>query len=296
MLEVGRKMLEICSASHTACKGSTFFTALPTRVIDVGDNQTAPFLYIPKGRFDRYCALSYCWGSDSGWYNTTKENISERTRSLPFVLKEKPIPRTYHDAIITTRTLGIRYLWIDAICIIQDEAEDWQRESSKMREIYQNAYCTIAATGSKHANDGFLNERPGEKFMPRGGSVRFLGGYVEAPSPDRTRLIDNAPLSRRGWVLQEALLSPRTLHWTAHCLYYECPAGQSTEGGGFESVSSPRLSRFLHREAIINSKKLLPDKMHQIWYALLGEYTKRELTKKKIVCQLFQDSQIMFNC
>ncbi|KAH7076852.1 heterokaryon incompatibility protein-domain-containing protein [Paraphoma chrysanthemicola] len=144
-------MIQTClsSASHSACSGFNLEQqSLPTRVIDVGSGTNPPFLFITGGKVERYCTLSYCWGQCSTAYNTTRDNLVAHEKELPIVSPELKMPKTYHDAIVITRHLGVRYLWIDAICIVQDDPEDWRAEAAKMKDIYQNSYCTIAATGS----------------------------------------------------------------------------------------------------------------------------------------------------
>ena len=287
VLDIARIMLDTCvsDSSHVTCMKADALHAMPTRVIDVGDSETLPCLYLPKGRAARYCTLSYCWGANGAWYQTTNDNISERSRSLPFITNGKPMPKTYHDAIIIARCLGIRYLWIDALCIIQDDAEDWQRESAKMIDIYHHSYCTIAATGSTHAEEGILNPRPAQHlttsefgFGWKRPEFKYFGQHLGAASPEKGRLVKDAHLNTRGWVLQEGLLSPRILHFTAHCLYFECLSGTSSE---LDPMNNLRLSEdqsqsIKHR---LISEKLHPLIAYEIWWDILHEYTGKSLTK-----------------
>jgi hypothetical protein len=114
---------------------------LPTRLIDVGppDNAKKPRLCLGQdiGEDKRYITLSHCWGGDtSGILKTTRATIDERL--LGFEMES--LPQNFRDAIVMTRKLRVRYLWIDSLCIIQDSREDWEQESAVMGEVYSNCY------------------------------------------------------------------------------------------------------------------------------------------------------------
>jgi len=101
-------------------------------------------------------ALSYCWGQARHERSlTTESNIDARFHGFPI----DDLSRTLQDAILTTRALGINYIWIDAICTVQGNPDDWAREASKMGEIYNHAYLTLAPVISESARDGFLQDR-----------------------------------------------------------------------------------------------------------------------------------------
>lgn len=123
------------------------------------------------------------------------------------------LPKTFRDAIIVTRALNIRYLWIDALCIVQDESEDWQEQSAAMGGIHSNAHFTIAAHAAEDADDGFL-----EKSLSEPQTLRFGVGteqeYTLRTPADFHVDVERSQLSRRGWVLQERYLSSRILHFT----------------------------------------------------------------------------------
>jgi hypothetical protein len=116
------------------------------------------------GELQPYVALSYCWGTGQTLITTTRENLATHRDEIPF----ERLPRTITDAITITRDLSIQFLWVDALCIVQDslDGEDWQRESAKMGSIYGNAYATIAAEISEKCTDGFSNERNRARAAP----------------------------------------------------------------------------------------------------------------------------------
>lgn len=151
---------------------------LPTRLIDVGDpsGTQEPCLFVPgetnpkyvlSGEHTNYIALSYCWGSKeelvkNPCIKTTSSTLSDYIKSIPLAI----LPKTIADAINFTRQLGVRYLWVDSLCILQgnDQAaqEDWRRKSSKMASVYGGAFLTLAAARSYSVHDGIFEKREEE--------------------------------------------------------------------------------------------------------------------------------------
>ena len=149
---------------HVKCRPSDQLV-LPSRLINVGTNNNSRVKLVDTGygELQPYVALSYCWATGQT-LTTTRENLATHKDEIPF----ERLPRTIKDAITITRDLGIQFLWVDALCIVQDslDGEDWQRESAKMGSIYGNAYVTIAAEISENCTDGFLNERNRARAAP----------------------------------------------------------------------------------------------------------------------------------
>ena len=151
--------LRECVREHSRCRPS-FPIRWPTRLIDVGSPNSLqdPYLVVTSNTdtaIDRYAALSHCWGTPQAPYSgmyfaTVKQNIEQFIDGVGIVL----LPKTFQDAITVTRKLKIRYLWIDALCIIQDDEEDWAREAVEMNSVYGNAYVTIVATSSNSDHEG----------------------------------------------------------------------------------------------------------------------------------------------
>ena len=152
---LGMEWIHQCGLKHAACP-RVVDTDLPTRLINVGSEQPVqePRLEHTAGRQGQYVALSHCWG-DSSPPKTTTKSTAEHVLGIPF----STLPRTFQDAVTTTRQLGFKYLWIDCFCILQDDDADWQRECSLMHRTFANATVTIAGPGAGSANAGFLHER-----------------------------------------------------------------------------------------------------------------------------------------
>jgi hypothetical protein len=229
-----RKWLDECDTHHS-CKPSK--TLLPSRVIDVGhlgSSQVRLWEPVPEGTTGEYISLSYCWGT-SREFTTTRATIEERKKGIIIA----DIPKTYQDAVKLTRELGIRYLWVDALCICQDEHADWERESAKMLSTYSNAYLTISASRAKESSEGFLGKRLDRPLVGLEYSRGGLQGKALAFSlPLREELHKNhyitlpdEPLSKRAWGLQERVLSHRVLLYGTSQMFYECNEGYHGEDG-----------------------------------------------------------------
>jgi hypothetical protein len=171
------------------------------------------------------------------------------------LIEYENLSQTFKDAVPITRSLGLRYLWIDSLCIIQEETNnlDWEREASKMAAVYSNALVTIAATGARDGTGGCFNEENGkeiwvsdEKYATYSAHVRR---YIEHPDLDDIELSE-FPLSTRGWVHQERLLSPRFLHFGKREIAWECMEQSLCECAMFNTEEirrkMPRLTSFPH--------------------------------------------------
>jgi hypothetical protein len=147
------KWIAECNRSHPRCLDRIRNGCLPTRVIDVGDNEgKTPFLYISSQERGRYLALSYRWGKDS-FIRTTKSN----TAMLEMRLEMSILPKSFRDAIEITRALGVKYICIDSLCVVQDDMKDWEVESSRMATVYLDAYLVLAASQSESASGVLLD-------------------------------------------------------------------------------------------------------------------------------------------
>ncbi|KAH8587072.1 heterokaryon incompatibility protein-domain-containing protein [Bisporella sp. PMI_857] len=219
--------LSNCLRDHEECSSILLRSILPRRVIDVSDPE-APFLCIPNGQYERYMTLSYKWG-DSAKYMTTTGNENRHYQAISLKL----LPWTFREAIYITHWLGIRFLWIDALCIIQDSIEDVQQEIAVMDEIYRNSTLTIFAAGGDNANSGLSVDRnpfwnkPCELFLRTTASGHYTEGHVTV-TLDHFQP-ETLPLSERGWVLQEEILSRRGLIFSNTQLSWRCLCATASE-------------------------------------------------------------------
>lgn len=196
---------------------------LPTRVLYVGDPPDYDNLHLHvtgHGEKGTYITLSHRWGNDE-LLRTTTANIDEFRKKIGFSL----LPKLFKDAVVVTRKLGRKYLWIDSLCIIQegDDLADWRNQSGRMEEVFASAYCTIAATSATGSNEGFLTPRSSKRsIMLSDTKKKGLQVYVSAINDDFHHDVEEGELNKRAWVLQERALSRRTIHFTKEQTYWEC--------------------------------------------------------------------------
>jgi len=182
-----------------------------------------------------YVTLSHCWGKPSSSRLVLKQNnLGDMIQELPY---DRLTP-VFQDAVTVTRHLGIQYLWIDALCIIQDSKSDWAGESVRMGDIYHHATLNIASTCSPDSNTPFLRSRPRqEEFevqLPFSSSELGIdaGTVVLRPRQQEVRLVSGhlgQPLQSRAWCFQERVLSTRTVFFDELQFLWECRAGQQLE-------------------------------------------------------------------
>ena len=251
-MELIKRWLKECTQNHIEC-GVTEEPKLPARVVDIGLelDPKQPRLLVTNGQTGQYLAFSHYWGSKP-LFRTLRSNIEQLQTRIPV----QKLPRSFIDAIEVARILRIRYIWIDSLCIIQDDADDWEREAQKMGLIYENSQCTIAATSSDSSSSSFLNycskdfgtagsSRSGQMYPQDYSGSPFLplpydrkdparGSFYITQSRQKTDPLLNvsqAPLNTRGWVLQGRLLSRRILHFAADQVYWECRSHALAQDG-----------------------------------------------------------------
>lgn len=199
---------------------------LPTRLIDVGRDNTEPIRLVQTSQESAakspYIALSHCWGTLRREQRccTYADNIDQRKAHIAY----DELPPSFQDAVRVTRALGMRYLWIDSLCIVQDDPDDWSAEAGRMEDVFSHAYCTIAASSAVSSLTGFLgHRRPRDaiKLSTSGREPFYLAEDVDDFRAD----VENSVLSSRGWVLQERALSRRTIYFTSTQVYWECGNG-----------------------------------------------------------------------
>ncbi|KAI1456444.1 heterokaryon incompatibility protein-domain-containing protein [Annulohypoxylon moriforme] len=234
------RFIRQCDLNHS-CLLKHNTSLLPTRVVDIGERGFDDMKVLStNGRKGRYICLSHCWGGHQP-IQTTTQTLHTFSTSLPF----QKMPKTYQIAINFARILGVCYIWIDSLCIIQDDKEDWAREAANMCDIYENSYLTIAATSSPNCSFDI--------FKTKSRKLADITGETTAGKPYRVMAVDklphpdidtpheimlkNWPLLSRAWVFQERLLSPRVLHLTKFEIIWECKDGSACECGDMPSSS-----------------------------------------------------------
>lgn len=176
---------------------------------------------------ERYITLSHCWGSTPS--NPNLILLKDTFQSLGEYQPLSVLPKTFRDAFTIIERLRIRYIWIDRLCILQDSAEDWQRESAAMGQVYRNAFLGISALSSSNDAGGCFFSRDSAKVAPSIVNIRVDDSSDPKPFRFRgekgwplPRKFKQEPLPKRGWILQERLLCPRVLHFGREQVFWEC--------------------------------------------------------------------------
>jgi hypothetical protein len=230
-LALAKKWISNCDETHEDCRQDNT-SLLPTRVLDLEDPNAGDkiSLYTTANEPARYICLSHCWGNQN-LLKTEKGSFSARNEGI----KWGDLPKTFQDAVTMTRALGVRYLWIDSLCIIQDDKEDWYRESAKMHTIYQDGYLTLAASKSKGPDGGMFSVATSHNKLEHWEYNSQEGLVYTRRKIQHFESRTEFPLLQRGWVFQERILSRRVLHFGSKELIWECMEHQTCECSFFKS-------------------------------------------------------------
>ncbi|KAF7557248.1 hypothetical protein G7Z17_g772 [Cylindrodendrum hubeiense] len=280
--ELALRCIRECASNHPRCSPAAH-AKLPTRVIDCSDPDR-PRLFITEGAPDGYyVALSYVWGED-------QPNRTTRGRLPSYLhgIEAQRIPKTIRDAIQGTHSLGLRYLWVDAFCIIQDSDEDKAAEIATIRTIFRCAYLTIIAANAKKVSEGFLdcmfihNSPSTLPFRCPDGGIGTIYAQSRSDTPPQ-------PINTRAWCLEERILSTRALWYCTPTLQYECQTAHVNVDGN-PNMSKPRdgiprLPNYIFTPKLPTIPKMTPEEAEeqadQAWQSILRLYTRRDLTKPR---------------
>ncbi|RSL45555.1 hypothetical protein CEP53_010727 [Fusarium sp. AF-6] len=266
--------LKECLDNHSLCENATE-GFLPTRLVEI---QETSVRVVQTHDLDpaqtKYLALSHCWGPpESITAQLNDETYEEYTKEIPAAA----LPKTFKDAVAITRKLGYKYIWIDSLCIIQHNVECWIKEGSQMCQIYENSLLTLAAASSSSGQGGLFYTSPKVKItgtIPESGQEYRLFARFNF----NHRFFDY-PLMNRAWVMQERLLSPRTLYFTNQELVWECRTRNICQCspilGGFQAqvYGFPNNSKLQPIEAHLDTSALISK-----WYEVVEIYTHLKLT------------------
>lgn len=284
---------------------------MPTRLVDVmndpesNDNEdrislaTSDKINPPAA----YTTLSHCWGGHVSIMLTT-DTRETLERGYPV----SALPKTFFDAVKITRRLGIRYLWIDSLCIQQDSVEDWRKESQLMHLVYSHSWCNIAASSASNSSVGCFFKRDPRHVQPFEAVVRWPGadGGSAACTFSKKELygkhIENGPLAERGWVMQERVLAPRQINFSKVGVWWECRTVRAAEyfpNGPYITSWPPNGKLLAHHleqpaDKILRQETIsiggfeapwttvtIKDGVYTEWHTLLARYSATALTKDR---------------
>jgi hypothetical protein len=285
---------------------------LPRRIIDVSSSEepTLKLEESPNPKM-RYMTLSYCWGPVRPQLTLTKDTLAElKTR-----ISLNELPQTVKNAVLLARELSIQFLWVDALCIMQDDQADWVEESNRMKDIYANAVLVISADRAASCNDGFLPDRPNyERTVDIPITYNRFAQAILSPTsalfPESKRDIvkhvyndtsfamhkycapqanESIQLARRlglsnhtlnrAWCLQETMLASRIVHFTPFEMIWECLEDINCECGGFENMKAQGIGSARKRQWTQMRRSDERSQVLRAWWSCVQQYNIRSLTK-----------------
>ena len=287
-----KNWISVCTSSHKECSFSGQ-SWLPTRLLEVNQTPESQSIRLVETSTNlptkgcQYAALSHMWGDTtvSPPLRTTTANISQHFYNISL----DDLPRNFTDAARVCVALGIRYLWIDSLCIIQDSTEDWKYEAVLMHLVYRHALVTIAATSATSSHDGFLQRSldtisavkvayasgDGSSGASKPGQSYFIASWSDKPGDgDRLYSVDCSKWNTRGWTLQERSLSTRIIHFCRKKIFYECRQSLWSEENEIASEVDVSISPFWPRRSDMSR-----DELYRRWELVLALYSTRDLTK-----------------
>ncbi|KDR70006.1 hypothetical protein GALMADRAFT_230334 [Galerina marginata CBS 339.88] len=278
-----KKWLKLCEVHHekTCTPKSSFIKTAESkagvkvlRVIDTEDHcivKAAPGI--------RYIALSYVWGQVVSSIRLQRDNVTELSTKGALLSLRQEFPRSIKDAIDLVQVMGERYLWIDSLCLIQDEDDDMLDGISHMNLVYQCAIMTIIVAHAVDANTPLSGLHPGSRTVDQE-IIEVLPGIKMAATTGVYNAISWWGAHRtRGWTMQELVLSPRLLVFSKYRIYFRCRANCWSEDTIYDNYPSA-VNEILHSGTQIrflsdNEPEPLP-----AFNAQLFRYAGRKLTKE----------------
>ncbi|KAI1441044.1 heterokaryon incompatibility protein-domain-containing protein [Annulohypoxylon stygium] len=293
-MALARHWMEDCLNTHPNCR--TEQISMPSRILRVDKNKTSGkfdvFIEHTYDKVEPFAALSYCWGGDQDC-KTTKSRIESGDLRLSY----EKLARSIQDAIKVTAELGLKYLWVDALCIIQDDDNDKIEQIADMPRIYNQACVTIVAAKSDRASSGFLDEVDLTKTTRLAVKLPFrcpdengtLGSAYISYIEDR---LEPEPIISRSWTLQERYLSNRSLEFGRTQMRWICASSARKDGycDGWKregSEDDPTHVLYIYRElqqdleemaSAGSSREWIFEWLSSRWEVILHDYTPRKLS------------------
>ncbi|KAF4545357.1 Heterokaryon incompatibility protein [Lasiodiplodia theobromae] len=290
-------------------KGQLQERALPARLLEISGTKQDKRIRLVEtcdmnGETVKYAALSYCWGT-AGFIKTTEgcycpehahQDTCEDLKNIPWsnylhAIHWSNLPQGFQDAIELCWEAEIRYLWIDSLCIVQGNQQDWNRESARMKDIYMGAFLTIVLASTKSPLEGALKARreftqPIRVPLSRNGAN--LGSYLIEPTMYTSDIFEiESPVTKpwkhankaiydsrwraRGWTFQESYLPARKIYICEGRIHFSCKTHSRLEG---LSGEFPPLDRFADGDEDEHDNQ-----GYLQWYTWVQHYTQRELTE-----------------
>ena len=294
----------------------------PARLIDMGlvSEQNRVRIVEPREQEERiegrYVTLSHKWGNVE-FVHLTEATLSRFEEGIDL----NDLPETFQHAIDFSCRLGVRYIWIDSLCILQDSERDWLYQSAQMDQVYNNSLCNISATAAENSKEGLYCDRQDRQVWVDQINLKTDGipGRLDTTSRQECTIldlsfweqnVDEAPVNKRGWVLQERLMAPRVLHFCHDQIAWECwekdyaesrpdrlpllqvKAGSVLDGSRLKGMvpridgkrlREGRLPKTKYGELIDIDTHMIPEEpsiyCYELWKRVVEVYSKTHLTK-----------------
>ncbi|KAH6637396.1 heterokaryon incompatibility protein-domain-containing protein [Boeremia exigua] len=247
-----REQISNCDLHHGDCRESeTLEKPLlkPKRLLKIVDGEKEDVRLLLQDTLmdsERYIALSHCWGTPTAGQHRAGEVPQTKQADVPLYMSAGipvvKLTKTFCDAVHLSRTLGVRYLWIDSFCIIQDDDDEKRLELPKMGDIYGGAYLVVAAASAKNGDGGLYRREPQHMFdLVSSGGETLKATVFEKRHHDIWKKGEqlweagDLPLLGRAWALQERLLAKRMVHFTCKELIWECRSSVDCECGDLQN-------------------------------------------------------------
>jgi hypothetical protein len=267
----------VCSARAT---GNWY----PKRLIDVRQGTARLVITQEEELTEPYATLSHCWGKNQPFLVLTASNIRQLSKGIP----NDSLPKTFADAIDVTWWLGIGYLWIDSLCIIQSgegSKDDWLKHATEMASVYQNCVLNISADAGDNPHHGLYSTRNPDLVNELRAQVGRKYAYIWVDGLCGYDALASTPLAKRGWVLQERLLAPRVLHMGVLQIFWECretdlvcechPEERPINAWGLGPISPFDITDIYHPVRVGDPPK---DETRQNFRRVVEHYTRCDLT------------------
>ncbi|KAF4441824.1 hypothetical protein F53441_11909 [Fusarium austroafricanum] len=242
---------------------------IPDRLIDVTKNRLQLVLTKDSRPLEtRYLALTYCWGPQphaDKQLKTTSSNLSMHLQEIP----EVSLPQTIKDAVVVAKKLSVPFLWVDALCILQEQGSDWDEQCAVMGKIYGSAYATIAAASSQNCEEGFI-KRTDRLVLPFVSNTKdnyAFGIYSSLYEAEGFADLPCSPWYERGWTFQERYASTRMLMFSRRNVHFKCRSLEESMGRQLSTTNTLEAIHMVDRGTFErgNSKILYRD-----WVEVLG--------------------------
>ncbi|KAI0882942.1 HET-domain-containing protein [Annulohypoxylon maeteangense] len=304
-IEFARCCIESCMNDHEQCRrpvnnimsrqgqASIDSNSIPSRLLHLVANDSEFHVQLIDWNsrsaieketvcLEGYAILSYCWGGSQP-IQLTRDNFKALKEGVPVA----QLPKSLRDAAWFTNKIGLKYLWIDSLCIIQDDSEDKVYEISRMELYYGQSTVTICAASAASCSEGFIMPREEDtenyKFGPINlraknslGTLGSVQAVAEFSFPSDEKVPE--PIVLRGWTLQESMLSSRILIFSSHYLHFTCTVANSS-CGGFEPMLRPRfMTQYESQIPKVHTISGFRDyPVTHVWRYLIDDYTERGL-------------------